>query len=115
MLDDVRRRRAPRSSKGATVTLTIAKEPKQVAVPDVLGDDVNDAVDALEEAGFRVRQREETVDTPDEDDDRRAQDEPAGGPEARQGLAGDASPSGASSPRTSIPTRTPRTTPSPTP
>ena len=40
------------AERDATVTLTIAKEPKQVAVPDVLGDDVNDAVDALEEAGL---------------------------------------------------------------
>jgi eukaryotic-like serine/threonine-protein kinase len=63
--------------KGSTVTLTIAKEPKQVEVPDVVGADVNDAVDALEEAGFRVRQREESVDTPDEDSIVSAQDPPA--------------------------------------
>jgi eukaryotic-like serine/threonine-protein kinase len=66
------------AEKDATVTLTIAKEPKQVAVPDVMGDDVNDAVDALEEAGFRVRQREEMVATPDEDGIVSAQDPPAG-------------------------------------
>src|SRR5215207_10140366 len=66
------------ADKDATVSLTIAKEPKQVAVPDVVGDDVNDAVDALEEAGFRVRQREEKVETPDEDDVVSAQDPPAG-------------------------------------
>ena len=64
--------------KGATVALTVAKEPKQVAVPDVLGSEVNDAVDALEEAGFRVRQREESVETPDEDDVVSAQNPPAG-------------------------------------
>ena len=40
--------------------------------------EVNDAVDALEEAGFRVRQREEAVDTPDEDGIVSAQDPPAG-------------------------------------
>jgi len=65
-------------AKGGTVTLTVAEEPKQVAVPDVLGDEVNDAVDALEEAGFRVRQREEMVETPDEDSIVSAQDPPAG-------------------------------------
>jgi serine/threonine-protein kinase len=64
--------------KGATVTLTVAKEPTQVAVPDVVDDDVNDAVDALEEAGFRVRQREAKVDNPDDDSVVSAQDPPAG-------------------------------------
>jgi beta-lactam-binding protein with PASTA domain len=56
--------------KDATVNLVVAKEPKQVAVPDVVGDgttSVNDAVDTLEQAGFRVRQKEKEVDTPDED------------------------------------------------
>jgi len=66
---------APRDS---TVNLVIAEEPKQVAVPDVLDDEVNDAVDALEEAGFRVRQREEDVDTPDADGIVSAQDPPGG-------------------------------------
>ena len=89
VLADVARRRAPRPSKGATVTLTVAKEPKQVAVPDVLGEQVDDAVDALEEAGFRVRRREQTVDDARRGR-RRARAEPAGGREARQGLAGDA-------------------------
>ena len=70
--------------KGAAVTLTVAKaparpaEPTQVAVPDVVGDDVNDAVDALEQAGFRVRQREDKVATPDEDGVVSAQNPPAG-------------------------------------
>jgi eukaryotic-like serine/threonine-protein kinase len=66
------------AEKGATVTLTIAKEPKQVEVPDVVDGSVNDAVDALQEAGFRVRQREQTVMTPDEDDVVLSQDPPAG-------------------------------------
>jgi len=54
-------------ARGTTVTLTVAREPSQVAVPQVVDDPVNDAVDTLEEAGFRVRQREEKVDTPDDD------------------------------------------------
>jgi beta-lactam-binding protein with PASTA domain len=43
-----------------------------------MDDDVNDAVDALEQAGFRVRQQEKKVDTPDEDGVVSAQDPPAG-------------------------------------
>ncbi|HYM56394.1 MAG TPA: PASTA domain-containing protein, partial [Solirubrobacteraceae bacterium] len=54
-------------SKGSTVTLTVAKEPAQVVVPDVVDQDVNDAIATLEEAGFRVRQRPRSVDTPDDD------------------------------------------------
>jgi beta-lactam-binding protein with PASTA domain/predicted Ser/Thr protein kinase len=65
-------------AKGGTVTLTIAKEPKQVAVPDVVDDQLNDAVSALEEAGFRVRQRERAVMTPDEDGVVLDQNPPAG-------------------------------------
>ncbi len=64
--------------KGTTVTLTVAKEPSQVAVPDVVDEPVNDAVDTLEEAGFRVRQREEKVDTPDDDGIVLDQNPPAG-------------------------------------
>jgi len=55
-------------SKGSTVTLTVAEEPAQVAVPDIVDQDVNDAIATLEEAGFRVRQRPRKVDTPDDDD-----------------------------------------------
>jgi eukaryotic-like serine/threonine-protein kinase len=67
-----------KAERAATVTLTVAKEPKQVAVPDVTGDQINDAVDALEEAGLRVRQREEKVTTPDEDGVVLEQNPPAG-------------------------------------
>ena len=50
-------------------------------MPDVVGDgttSVNDAVDALEQAGFRVRQKEKKVDTPDEDSLVISQDPPGG-------------------------------------
>jgi beta-lactam-binding protein with PASTA domain/predicted Ser/Thr protein kinase len=73
--------------KNATVNLVVAKEPKQVEVPDVVGDggtSVNDAVDALEQAGFRVRQKEKKVDTPDEDSLVISQD-PAGGQKRDKG------------------------------
>jgi eukaryotic-like serine/threonine-protein kinase len=69
------------AQKGATINLIVAKEPKQVDVPDVVGDgttSVNDAVDALEQAGFRVRQKEKKVNTPDEDSLVIAQDPPGG-------------------------------------
>ena len=53
--------------KGGTVTLTVAKAPPQVNVPDVIDQTVDEAVAALEEAGFRVRRRPQQVDTPDDD------------------------------------------------
>jgi serine/threonine-protein kinase len=40
--------------KGAKVTLTIAKEPKPVDVPDVTGQGQNAATQALKHAGFKV-------------------------------------------------------------
>jgi eukaryotic-like serine/threonine-protein kinase len=54
-------------AKGDTVTLTVAKEPSEAEVPDVRGAAVNDALDALSEAGFRPRQTTVLVDSPDED------------------------------------------------
>jgi serine/threonine-protein kinase len=54
-------------AKGDTVTLIVAKEPSEVEVPDVRGAAVNDALDALTEAGFRPRQKTVLVETADED------------------------------------------------
>jgi serine/threonine-protein kinase len=68
-------------AKGATVTLTVAKappKPPKVGVPDVIDDDVGQAVKKLEAAGFRVRQRREAVDTPDDDKVVLDQNPPAG-------------------------------------
>ncbi|NUS78032.1 MAG: PASTA domain-containing protein, partial [Streptomyces sp.] len=42
------------AAEGDTVTLTISKGPEMVEVPDVVGDSVDDAKDALEAAGFEV-------------------------------------------------------------
>jgi serine/threonine-protein kinase len=53
--------------KGGTVKLTVAKAPPQVKVPDVIDDTVDDAVAALEQAGFKVRRRPRKVDSPDDD------------------------------------------------
>ena len=68
-------RRAPRS------TWSSPRSRSRSTVPDVVGDGtttVNDAVDALEQAGFRVRQKEKKVDTPDEDSLVISQDPPGG-------------------------------------
>jgi serine/threonine-protein kinase len=43
-----------RVAEGDTVTVTVSKGRKQVEVPDVVGDDVGDAREALEAAGFEV-------------------------------------------------------------
>lgn len=44
-----------RAAKGDTVTLTISKGPRMIEVPDVTGDDVDDAQRELERAGFKVK------------------------------------------------------------
>jgi eukaryotic-like serine/threonine-protein kinase len=53
------------AEKGATITLTVAKEPKQVEVPDVLGEEADDAARRVREAGFRVRRRDRRLETPE--------------------------------------------------
>jgi eukaryotic-like serine/threonine-protein kinase len=64
--------------KGSTVNLIVAKQPKQVAVPDVTTNAVNDAVNALEQAGFGVRQKEKKTTNPDEDGIVLSQNPPGG-------------------------------------
>ena len=61
------RRRGQQIKKGGTVTLTVAKAPPQVKVPDVIGETSTTRRRLLEAAGFRVRRRPQTVDTPDDD------------------------------------------------
>jgi eukaryotic-like serine/threonine-protein kinase len=56
-----------RVAEGATVTITVAREPEQVEVPDVTGEEASDAVATLSGAGFRVRQTEREITTPDGD------------------------------------------------
>jgi len=53
--------------KGSTVKLVVAKAPPDVEVPDVVDQQRDDAEQALKDAGFEVRVREETVDTIDQD------------------------------------------------
>jgi serine/threonine-protein kinase len=42
------------AATGDTVTLTLSKGPEMIEVPDVVGDSVDDAKKALEDAGFQV-------------------------------------------------------------
>ncbi|MFE1290141.1 Stk1 family PASTA domain-containing Ser/Thr kinase [Streptomyces sp. NPDC058751] len=42
------------AATGDTVTLTLSKGPEMVEVPDVVGDNVDDATETLEAAGFEV-------------------------------------------------------------
>ncbi|MGR8011057.1 Stk1 family PASTA domain-containing Ser/Thr kinase [Streptomyces hypolithicus] len=43
-----------RLAEGDTVTLTVSKGPRMIAVPDVVGDSVDEAKKTLREAGFQV-------------------------------------------------------------
>jgi serine/threonine-protein kinase len=42
------------AAEGDTVTLTLSKGPEMIEVPDVTGDNVDDAKQTLEDAGFKV-------------------------------------------------------------
>jgi beta-lactam-binding protein with PASTA domain/predicted Ser/Thr protein kinase len=53
--------------KGATVTLTVAKQPKDVAVPDVTGETQGDAVQRLSKDGFEIKIVEQPVDSQEGD------------------------------------------------
>jgi beta-lactam-binding protein with PASTA domain/predicted Ser/Thr protein kinase len=64
--------------KDSTVTLTVAKAPPQVEVPDVLGEDVDAAAKLIEGAGFEVRRRQQTVDSPEGDGVVLTQNPPSG-------------------------------------
>jgi eukaryotic-like serine/threonine-protein kinase len=70
--------------EGSTVTITVAVEPEQVAVPSVEGLTEEQARGRLTGAGFSVRVRKEPVATPSEDDEVVGQS-PAGGTEVERG------------------------------
>jgi serine/threonine-protein kinase len=53
--------------RGATVNLSVAIEPKQVEVPNVVGRSQNSATKTLSGRGFEVAVEETAVDSPDED------------------------------------------------
>jgi eukaryotic-like serine/threonine-protein kinase len=51
----------------SAVTITVAQEPREVAVPDITGESQADAVARLSDDGFRIRQRTQPVDSEDGD------------------------------------------------
>ncbi|MGH2944080.1 MAG: PASTA domain-containing protein, partial [Solirubrobacteraceae bacterium] len=70
---------------GSTVTLAVAIEPKQVAVPDVVGRSQNLATKVLSGRGFEVTVDEEAVDSPDEDGRVQKQSPASGGDKVDRG------------------------------
>ena len=58
---------AGRAARGSTVTITIATEPKQIALPDIVGRSQNNATKTLSGRGFEVAVEEVGVDAPGED------------------------------------------------
>jgi len=104
-------------TQGATVTLTVAKAPPKVDVPDVTGHSEKFATDALKRAGFRVSVTDADVQTPDADGQVQSQS-PGGGGQAKKGSTVTITvgrfnpalnPEGAGTPTT--PTTPPTTTP----
>jgi beta-lactam-binding protein with PASTA domain/predicted Ser/Thr protein kinase len=70
--------------KGSSVTITVAKAPAQVDVPDVTGQTEDDAVSMLSDAGFGVQIHHQAVTDPTQDGVVISQD-PAGGSKAKKG------------------------------
>jgi eukaryotic-like serine/threonine-protein kinase len=66
------------ASKGSAITLTVAKEPSEVDVPDVTGEDQGDAIASLSSAGFKIERQEKDVDSPEGDGVVLEQDPPGG-------------------------------------
>jgi serine/threonine-protein kinase len=64
--------------KGSTVTLAVAKQPEEVQVPDVTGEDQSAAVERLSKDGFEIRTREKAVDSQEGDGVVVGQDPPGG-------------------------------------
>jgi beta-lactam-binding protein with PASTA domain/tRNA A-37 threonylcarbamoyl transferase component Bud32 len=73
-----------RIDAGSTIALTVAKEPSQIAVPDVTGEDAAAAVAALSGQGFVIDQQSKDVATPDGDGVVLEQT-PTGGKKAKKG------------------------------
>ena len=72
------------AADGSTVTIVVAREAAEVAVPNTVGDDEASAIEELSGAGFRVRPT--LVDVQSEDDDGLVQSQdPEGGARAPRG------------------------------
>ena len=56
-----------RAVNGSTVTITVAKEPERIDVPDVTGKPEGEAIEELSSAGFTVRTVPKEVKSPDDD------------------------------------------------
>jgi serine/threonine-protein kinase len=72
------------ADSGSTVALTVAKEPSQVSVPDVTGEDSPVAIRELSKAGFEVDPQTKDVDSP-EGDGVVIEQTPTGGTKAKKG------------------------------
>jgi eukaryotic-like serine/threonine-protein kinase len=73
-----------RAQKGATITLSVSKGPKQSTVPDVTSQDTGSARSTLQAAGFRVVVQQQDVNDPGLDGIVLSQN-PTGGTKAPQG------------------------------
>jgi serine/threonine-protein kinase len=71
-----------KAEKGSEVDLYISKGPKQVAVPNVVGQSLNEATNTLEDAGFKVDSTEEDG---SEEKDQVTKQSPAEGGKADEG------------------------------
>ena len=71
-------------TEGSTVTLTVAREPQDVPVPDVVGNDEGEAVNTLSDAGFSPRTVDKAVTDPSQDGVVLKQS-PSGGKKAKKG------------------------------
>jgi serine/threonine-protein kinase len=71
-------------AKGSSVRITVAKEPETATVPSVMGRQDNQAISAIQAAGFTVNVREKIVSNPDQDGKVLGQT-PAGGSKLKKG------------------------------
>jgi serine/threonine-protein kinase len=55
------------AAEGSKVSIVVGKEPKTAAVPDVTGKSEDEALTELQDAGFKVKRKTQTVASPDED------------------------------------------------
>jgi serine/threonine-protein kinase len=100
-------------AQGETVTITVAKEPATQAVPDVVGQGVNEAVNLLSDAGFVPNQVTQNV-TDRSQDGKVLSQNPSANTEARSGSRVTITVGRYVAPTPTTPTTTP-TTPQTTP
>lgn len=72
------------TSEGADVSLVVAKAPAQAKVPNVIGQGVDQAIGAVQDAGFKVKPNLQTV-TDQAQNDVVLRQSPAGGGSAKKG------------------------------